>query len=135
MTESGDSVSSNDGDDSIAMSDDDDIISCNPLSPLEWRLLKMFLIGVVPLSLIPLPLFLFYFSFHLYCEQLNSSSSTGLQQQSEQCSDITWLLPYLYFLLVSLHSLINPITSLWLNKDFQRPSPIRRQRMRMMSYL
>ena len=114
-----------------------DDISCTPLSPIEWRAIKAFLIGVLPLFLIPLPLFTFYFSFHLICEQTNSSSSSFVehqQQQSDQCTDLTWLTPYLFFLLVSLHSLVNPITSLRL-KEFQRPSPIRRLRIRMMPWL
>ena len=131
MTYSGDSGRSDDYEDHCTTIPDD--VSCTPFSPIEWKSIKMFLIGVVPLFLIPLPLFLFYFFFHLYCEQLDSSPSTnGQQQQLEQCSDLNWLMSYLFFILVSLHTLVNPITSLWLNKDFQRPSSIRRQRMQVM---
>jgi len=39
-------------------------VSCNPFSSLEIRSFKMFLIGVVPLFLIPLPIFVIYFFFH-----------------------------------------------------------------------
>ena len=136
MTYSGDSGRSDDYEDYFTAIPDD-VISCNPLSPLELRSFKMFLIGVVPLFLIPLPIFIIYFFFHLHCEvQFNSSSTDYQPQQLEQCSDNIWLIPYLYFLLGSLHSLVNPITSLCLNKDFQRPWPaIRRCRMQMMPNL
>ena len=108
--------------------------SCTTLSPLEWKAIKMFLIGAVPLFLIPLPLFLFYFVYHLLCKQFNYSLSINQVKELEQCTDLTWLIYDMFAILVSLHSLVNPITSLWLNKDFQRPSPIRRMRMRMMPF-
>jgi len=108
--------------------------SCSSLSPLEWRAIKMFLISVFPLFIIPLPLLLFYYFFHLYCENINLSSRQK-QITYEQCSDLTWLITSLFFLLLGLHSLVNPITSLWLNKDLKKPSPIRRLRMRLMPHL
>ena len=102
--------------------------SCVPLRLIEWRAIRSFLFGAVPLFLIPLPLFIFYFSHHLMCQHLNNRNQE--QQQYEQCADLTWLIPYMFFILVSLHALVNPIASLCLNKDFQSPSPIRRLRRR-----
>ena len=106
---------------------------------MEWNATRSFLFGVVPLFLIPLPLFLFYYSFHLICEQIvvvNSASSSsapsgGGGQLDEVCQDLTWLIIYLFSILLNLHALVNPITSLWLNKDFQCPSPIRRRLLRL----
>jgi len=115
MTESGDSgSSSSNGSEGGAMAIPD-YDSCSPLSRIEWKAIKMFLIGVVPLFLIPLPLFLFYY-FHAMIHQHQLKSSSNNQQQY---ADFNWLIPYLVFLLISLHSLVNPITSLWLNKDFK----------------
>jgi len=99
------------------------ITSPTGLTPSEWKAIKMFLIGVVPLFLIPLPIVLFYFSFHLFCQHnystsVSSSSNGGGQQQllMEQCTDgLSWLIPYMFYLLISLHSLVNPITSFRLN--------------------
>lgn len=93
-------------------------VSCVPFNRNEWKAIKMFLIGVAPLFLIPLPFLFFYTIYHLTCKYFNFF---------EQCNDLPWLIPYMFFLLLSLHSLVNPITSLWLNKDFQRPSLIRRR--------
>ena len=93
-------------------------VSCVPFNRNEWKAIKMFLIGVAPLFLIPFPLLFFYIIYHLTCKYFNFF---------EQCNDLPWLIPYMFFLLLSLHSLVNPITSLWLNKDFQRPSLIRRR--------
>ena len=104
---------------------------------MEWNATRSFLFGVVPLFLIPLPLFLFYYSFHLICEQIvvvNSASSSsapsgGGGQLDEVCQDLTWLIIYLFSILLNLHALVNPITSLWLNNDLKSPSPIRRLRL------
>ena len=100
------------------------------LSPIECKATRSFLCGFVPLFLIPFPLLLSYGSFHLICGQLNTSINR--HEQLEECRDINWLIPYMFFLLVSLHALVNPITSLCLNKDFKSPSPIRRLRLRLM---
>ena len=134
MTYSGDSGSSNDDDEDNCTVIPGLTVSCIPLSRMEWKASKRFLIGVIPLFLIPLPLFVVYFFYYLTCQQFHHSSESQ-QSQLEQCTDLTWLIPYLFYLLQSLHSLVNPITSLWLNNDFQRPSPIKRLRMRMMSEL
>jgi hypothetical protein len=122
-----------DEDSSSAVDDERIDASCATFSRLEWKATRSFLFGVVPLFLIPLPLFLFYYSLHLICEQLNnnSKSPSNLKHKLEQCNDINRLIPYMFFILVSLHALVNPITSLWLNKDFKTPSPIRRLRLRL----
>ena len=117
--------------------DDEEIThstSCTIFSPIEWRATRSFLFGAVPLFLIPLPLFLVYYSWHLKCYYyLNKSSPC--EQHMEHCGDLNWLIPYMFFILLSLHALVNPISSLCLNKDFQTPSPIsRRLRRRFIRY-
>ena len=99
------------------------------LSRLEWKAIRSFLFGFAPLFLIPLPLFIIYYSFHFGCEQQINDSSSDRQQQLEECQDLTWLITCLFFLFLSLHALVNPITSLWLNNDLKSPSPIRRLRL------
>ena len=93
------------------------------LSRLEWKVTRSFLCGFIPLFLIPLPLFLYYHSYHLICERLNISDR---QKQLEECQDLTWLISSLFSLLICLHTLVNPITSLCFNNDLQSPSPLRR---------
>ena len=101
------------------------------LSRLEWKVTRSFLCGFIPLFLIPLPLFLYYHSYHLICERLNISDR---QKQLEECQDLTWLISSLFSLLICLHTLVNPITSLCFNNDLQSPSPLRRLFLSLMRY-
>ena len=84
------------------------------LKQLELIATKMFLIGIIPFFLFPLPVLIVGIS----CFNLS-------HDPPDYCHDLTWLIPYVPTVF-SLHAFVSPIMSLWLNKDFAPPCSFRR---------
>ena len=76
------------------------------LIQLKLETTKMFLFTIIPLILLHLPVLI------LLIPCFNSS------HPADYCHDITWLIPYLPAVIGSLNTLVSPIMSLMLNKDF-----------------
>ena len=71
------------------------------LSRLEWKVTLFFLFGSIPLLLIPLPLFIFYYSFYYFNCNHKSSALINVNrlEVKETCDGITWLIPYMFYIL------------------------------------
>ena len=93
--------------------------SSTPLRRMELKATKRFLLGIIPLLLLPLPGILFVLSYQIICRQSNSV---------DFCNDITWIIPYSP-IVFSLYALVCPILNLWLNKNFAPPCDLRRFNM------
>lgn len=85
---------------------------------MELKAIKTFLVGIIPLFMLPLPGIIFIFSYDELCLFYVSFPT-------EVCNDLTWLLPYVP-VVFGLHALASPIMSLRLNIDFAPTSPIGR---------
>ena len=81
---------------------------------MELKATLKFLIGLVPLLLLPLPFIASVFYYYNNCRNFT---------RDDVCATLNWIIPYLFLVLMGLHALVNPIINLRFNKDFQKPSP------------
>ena len=109
----------------------------------ELEATKSLLYVVAPLFLVPLPFLIYALFYQMICPlavliNANKAMPTTIaiapaaaaaaaageqppQQQQPQCHDFSWILSCFVPVLMSMHTIINPIMNILLNKDFRSP--------------
>ena len=85
--------------------------SKSSVANLEMKATRSFLIGVIPLLVLPCPMLLYSLSFNLICIPLYGG---------DKCGDFAWLYPY-FRAVIGLHVLVYVIITVASNKDFSWP--------------
>ena len=81
------------------------------LSNLEMKATRSFLVGVIPLLVLPCPILLYTLSFNLICIPLYGG---------DKCANYAWIFPY-FRALIAFHVIIYVVITVVRNKDFVWP--------------